>query len=703
MVSPSGGTRAYALLIATDHYDDPAFGHLRTPGSDAAALAAVLADPLIGGYAVRVLHNRPAGELHLAVENFFAGRGHDDLLFLYLSGHGYKDDFGVLSFAARDSLRTRMASTSVAAEFVRAQMHRSRSRRIVVALDCCYSGAFPFGTRHRGAAPVDVVERLSGRGRVVLTATSELEYAFEVDDGIGPAGVTRLAGGASSVFSEALIHGLRSGEADRDGDGYVDVGELYDYVYDRVRAGFPQQTPKMRGDIEGPLHVARSPRLRARSDDGATRPPGASGNREPGPSGNSRPPAESGSPDDGGWTGGSGRTSETRTAVDGGAEGAGRRVTARHRHGVAPPPAVTARGRPGRRLPVLLTSGAALAATAVAAWAVLPGMLSTAGTPGPATTTSAGHASSTPSPGGSPSHSSASDLPKGTLALAATTEAGRDVVAEWTDPALRTATYFAYAPSVRPYKTGLEVAPPLRDKAGEVRFPKTLGKVFFRVGAERHWCSATSVQSKYRNMVLTAAHCVYDPATGRTREGWAFIPGSYQGKKPYGLYVGKAASVDTRFLRSGDQAHDVAFVAVYNGTTGERLGDTVGAQGLAWNLDGDSSAYAFGYPAGAHPDGDRGYTGVTPKWCAATIRAASSSGGNPGGDVLSCPFTPGADGGPLLIRYDNGKGLGYVAGVVAGYADADGNRRFDRVYSPRFGDDVHEAYVRAAALWSGGL
>ncbi|MFC7383140.1 caspase, EACC1-associated type [Sphaerisporangium rhizosphaerae] len=696
MVSPSGGTRAYALLIATDHYDDPAFGHLRTPGSDAAALAAVLADPLIGGYAVRVLHNRPAGELHLAVEDFFDGRGRDDLLFLYLSGHGYKDDFGVLSFAARDSLRTRMASTSVAAEFVRAQMHRSRSRRIVVALDCCYSGAFPFGTRHRGAAPVDVVERLSGRGRVVLTATSELEYAFEVDDGNRPAGVTRLAGGASSVFSEALIHGLRSGEADRDGDGYVDVGELYDYVYDRVRAGFPQQTPKMRGDIEGTLHVARSPRPHVRRDDGPSRAPWRPGEPESG----RFPPGE------GGTSGESGRTSETRTPVHGGRAGdTGRRVTARRGFGVTALLAGTRRGRPGRRVPVLLASGGALAAAAVAAWTVLPGMLSTvlAGTPGPNATTSAGHLSSTPSPGGSPSHTSASDLPKGTLALAATTQAGRDVVAEWTDPALRTATYFAYAPSVRPSKTGLEVAPPLRDKAGEVRFPKTLGKVFFRAGGERHWCSATSVQSKYHNVVVTAAHCVYDPATGRAREGWAFVPGFYEGRKPYGLYVGRAASVDTRFLRSGDQAHDVAFVVVYNGTNGERLGDTVGGQGLAWNLDGDSPAYAFGYPAGAHPDGDRGYTGVTPKWCAGTIRAASSSGGVPRGDVLSCPFTPGADGGPLLIRYDKGKHLGYVAGVVAGYADADGDRRFDRIYSPGFGDDVHDAYERAAALWSGGL
>ena len=36
------------------------------------------------------------------------------------------------------------------------------------------------------------------------------------------------------MFTSALVEGLRSGDADRGGDGYVSVDELYEYVYAQV-------------------------------------------------------------------------------------------------------------------------------------------------------------------------------------------------------------------------------------------------------------------------------------------------------------------------------------------------------------------------------------------------------------------------------------------------------------------------------------
>src|SRR5690606_20897558 len=47
-------------------------------------------------------------------------------------------------------------------------------------------------------------------------------------------------------------------------------------------------------------------------------------------------------------------------------------------------------------------------------------------------------------------------------------------------------------------------------KTQNVNLPKTIGKVFFvNSKGEKRWCSATSIQSKYRNLVATAGHCVY--------------------------------------------------------------------------------------------------------------------------------------------------------------------------------------------------
>ncbi|GAB3908550.1 trypsin-like serine peptidase [Microbispora bryophytorum] len=100
-----------------------------------------------------------------------------------------------------------------------------------------------------------------------------------------------------------------------------------------------------------------------------------------------------------------------------------------------------------------------------------------------------------------------------------------------------------------------------------VNLPKTTGKVFF-IGADRkpHWCTATAVQSRYKNLVATAGHCVYDTKSNKaTLDKWVFVPGYYQGKTPWGIYVGKTAYTHYDFDVYEDGDRDYAFVTVYNG------------------------------------------------------------------------------------------------------------------------------------------
>ena len=60
------------------------------------------------------------------------------------------------------------------------------------------------------------------------------------------------------MFTSALVEGLESGDADRDQDGLVALDELYDYVYDKVRAATPLQTPgKWTFGVHGELVIAR--------------------------------------------------------------------------------------------------------------------------------------------------------------------------------------------------------------------------------------------------------------------------------------------------------------------------------------------------------------------------------------------------------------------------------------------------------------
>ena len=91
--------RKHALLIATYEYQDDLLRKLVAPAQDARALAKVLEDPNIGGFEVRVLLNKSSYEVAQELELFFSDREKDDLLLLYFSGHGIKDEDGRLYLA----------------------------------------------------------------------------------------------------------------------------------------------------------------------------------------------------------------------------------------------------------------------------------------------------------------------------------------------------------------------------------------------------------------------------------------------------------------------------------------------------------------------------------------------------------------------------------------------------------------------------
>jgi Caspase domain len=243
------------LIIASDTFEDPRLRQLRAPGIDAQELADVLGDSAIGGFDVRVSMNKRHYEVRIELEDFFDDRAPDDVLLLHFSCHGIKDEAGRLFFAVADTQKHRLNATAIAADYVNDLLNRTRSRRVVLLLDCCFSGAFTRGMLARGDDTVDVQERFQGRGRAVLTATSALEYAWEGDM------LERLT--EPSIFTSAVVRGLRSGEADRDGDRLVSVDDLYDYVFEQVRRSTPNQTPGKWSNVEGMLVIARSARAAA--------------------------------------------------------------------------------------------------------------------------------------------------------------------------------------------------------------------------------------------------------------------------------------------------------------------------------------------------------------------------------------------------------------------------------------------------------
>ena len=238
----------FALIIANTEYADPGLAKLTAPGKDAEEFARVLKSPEIAAFDdVHVLVNENATTARELIDEFFARKTPDDLLVLYFSGHGVRDEFGSLYLAVKNTNRDRLRSTAINSSFVREGMDQSRSKRQVLILDCCNSGAFAQGTKAEIGGSVGIASAFEGTGygRVVLTASDSTQFAWEGDKVIGET--------TNSLFTHFLVKGLE-GEADRDGDGAITVDELYDYAYEQIVSCTPKQTPgkwsyKQQGEI----------------------------------------------------------------------------------------------------------------------------------------------------------------------------------------------------------------------------------------------------------------------------------------------------------------------------------------------------------------------------------------------------------------------------------------------------------------------
>lgn len=222
----------YALLIGNGEYSDERLPPLRTAAADIRAMGAVLEAPDIGGFQVTRVVDGTSSDLRSAVDEFYTGRRPDDTLLFYYSGHGDRDDPGRLYLCARDTVKHKLRATALPAEYLSEYADESRSKRQVIILDCCHSGAFLGGIKGAAVSPHEFEG--NGTGRVILTASAGAERALEGH---------RVMDSELSLFTHFLVSGVADGAADLDENGRVTIDEWYDYAYSRVRATAPGQTP----------------------------------------------------------------------------------------------------------------------------------------------------------------------------------------------------------------------------------------------------------------------------------------------------------------------------------------------------------------------------------------------------------------------------------------------------------------------------
>jgi uncharacterized caspase-like protein len=139
----------YALLIGISEYQSQPLKALPGVVKDIEAMQRVLLDSKIGGFDdVKLLPNPDSETMRSHIEQLFLEKCQkDDIVLLYFSGHGYRHEDGNLFFVSHttqiNSEGGLRIGTAVDAKFIHEHyMSRSPSKRQVLILDCCFSGAF---------------------------------------------------------------------------------------------------------------------------------------------------------------------------------------------------------------------------------------------------------------------------------------------------------------------------------------------------------------------------------------------------------------------------------------------------------------------------------------------------------------------------------------------------------------------------------
>ena len=181
-----------------------------------------------------------------------------------------------------------------------------------------------------------------------------------------------------------------------------------------------------------------------------------------------------------------------------------------------------------------------------------------------------------------------------------------------------------------------------------------------------HYCSASVVHSPGRDLVLTAAHCVYGSGVGIE-----FIPGYHDGIAPYGVWDVERAWLDPAWVQGQDPQHDVAVLEVVQ-LGGALIEDRTGAATLGAAPAAGSTVTVDGYVAGS---------GGRPITCTAPVYYTE---GFPSFDCDG--YADGVSGGPWLAGRK-------VVGVIGGLHQ--GGCTPSTSYSSAFGSDTKHLLARA--------
>jgi WD40 repeat protein len=236
--SSTGQPQKWAVVIGVSEYEKPTIPNLNYADRDAREFAEYLKSPAGGGFEeslVKVLLNKDATlqNVKLALNQFLRQTLEKDLVIIYFAGHGAPEPANPNNnyLLCYDTDPNSLAATAFPMWDINTALTRYiPSKRVIVLTDACHSGGISteMATRGMGTVENNLINQYladlskSKEGLIVFTASQAGEVSQELD---------KFGHG---VFTHFLLQGLK-GEADRNNDYTITIGELMDYVEGMVQ------------------------------------------------------------------------------------------------------------------------------------------------------------------------------------------------------------------------------------------------------------------------------------------------------------------------------------------------------------------------------------------------------------------------------------------------------------------------------------
>ena len=227
----------WAIIVGISRYRYQGW-NLRYADRDAEELYNLLLTPSGGNFKkefICKLTNEEAttGNITRALRAFLKKPAREDLVVIYFACHG-TPDFDRPSnvyLLTHDTAPDDIAGTALPMREIDLSLKENlHAEKVIVLADTCHSAAIGGGIGRRAVDDSTFVNRYlqevsRARGGIALLTSAEAtEVSFE----------DARWGGGHGVFTHYLLEGMR-GAADRDGNGIVTVGELFEYVRDNVK------------------------------------------------------------------------------------------------------------------------------------------------------------------------------------------------------------------------------------------------------------------------------------------------------------------------------------------------------------------------------------------------------------------------------------------------------------------------------------